>query len=68
MACLGLVSCRFLLLHPSSPENPELHSFLDTLYVSEFCHGCRLGSSTGVVPGDNMCPVAPVAQPGSEFG
>lgn len=44
MACLGLVSWRFLLPHPSCTEKPELHlvpsSFLDALCVSDFCHGC----------------------------
>lgn len=44
MACLGLVSCKFLLPHPSCPEKPQLllvpSSFLDALCVSDFCHGC----------------------------
>lgn len=44
MACLGLVSWRFLLPQPSCAEKPELHlvpsSFLDALCVSDFCHGC----------------------------
>lgn len=44
MACLGLVSWRFLLPHPSCAEKPELHlvpsSLLDALCVSDFYPGC----------------------------